>query len=246
MTEFIRSTLVSRWPEILGLVLTITSGFLVPWVSRKSGNYKRLNKKIMLYCLLHFFYLAAIPLIILSIVVVIVTIISTIVGIPMGFQVMTIMYAICTALSLLAFFLLIKISKRVQIMMNKAKEISKRLYIMFQWVAAINIVLMFLNLLLIETIHEEIAGNIALIISWMLQIWWIYLAASLVWRASEYVYSQIKITMLDGEIHHFDCSPKVCRVYRNYIRILKRDENDVVIQELQINEVAIRQIEYTK
>jgi len=246
MIEFIRNTLISRWPEILGLLLTLTSGFLVPWLSRKSGNYKKLNKQIMLYCLLHIFYLGIIPMAILSIGIIAITIITIIVGIPMNMVVMVVSYTILAIMSLFIFFFVMRKSKRMRIMLGKAKEISMRLYSMLRWVAIISIVLSFLNLLFIDTTHEEIAGRITLILSWMLQIWWLFLVAALIWKASEYVYSKIKITMLDGEIFYFDCSPKVCRVYRNYIRILKRDENDVVIQELQINEVAVKQIEYTK
>jgi len=246
MTDFLYSTLMARWPEILGLLLTLTSGFLIPWISKKSGNYKKLNKKMMLICLLHLFYLSIVPLIISSIGVFAVVIITTITGATMGMITVATFYTLLTIITLLIFYSVMRISKRMRIMMEKAKEISKRLYTMLWWVAFLSIVLSYANLTFIGSAHEETVYSIVLAISWILQIWWLCVVAALVWKSSEYVYTKIKITMMDGEIFYFDCSPKVCRVYRNYIRILKRDENDVVIQEMQINEAAIKQIEYSK
>jgi len=237
---------MARWPEILGLVLTLTSGFLVPWISKKSGNYKKLNKKMMLICLLHMFYLAIVPLAISTIGIFAVVIIAAASDIHMGVIATAISYTIMAVISMLIFISVMRISKRMRIMMSKAKEISKWLYAMLQWVAISSIMLSFFSLSFIGTAHEETVYSITLAISWALQIWWLCLVAALVWKASEYVYSKIKITMMDGEIYYFDCSPKVCRVYRNYIRILKRDERDIVIQEMQINEIAIKQIEYSK
>ncbi|MCL1788429.1 MAG: hypothetical protein FWG38_10630, partial [Defluviitaleaceae bacterium] len=123
---------------------------------------------------------------------------------------------------------------------------SRWLYPMLQWVVVISIVLSFFNLLFVGSPYEDVVAFPVLVISWILQFWWLYIVAAVVWKTSDYVYANIKITMLDGEVFNFDCSPKVCRVYRNYIRILKRDEKGAVVQELQINEAAIRQIEYSK
>ena len=117
---------------------------------------------------------------------------------------------------------------------------------MLNWFVIITVVFSFINVSFIGSAHEAAAGRVMIILSWILQAWWLVIVIAIIWKASEYVYSTIVVTMLDGEVHRFDCSPKVCRVYRNYIRILKRDENNVVIQELQINEVAIKQIEYLK
>ena len=246
MTEFLFNTLRTRWPEILGLVLTITSGFLIPWISKKSGNYKKLNKQMLLICLLHLVYLSTVPLAISMVWVVIIAVVTEVAGIHMGALVTAVSYTIMAIMTVLVFIGVMRVSKRMRIMMAKAREISRRLYTMFQWMAASSIVLAYATSAFVGSEYEALAWRISLAISWALQFWWMSLVAVLVWKASEYVYSKIKVTMMDGEILHFDCSPKVCRVYRSYIRILKRDENDVVIKELQINETAIKQIEYEK
>jgi len=155
-------------------------------------------------------------------------------------------YTSMAALSLVIFFWIMRKSKRMKIMMGKAKEISKKLHTNFVWLAAFSIVLSFLSVSFVGTPIQDTVYFITLIISWISQIWWIVLVGILVWKSSEYVYSKIKVTMLDGQVYDFDCSPKVCRVYKNYIRIRKRDENNIVVQELQINEAAIQQIEYSK
>ena len=68
---------------------------------------------------------------------------------------------------------------------------------------------------------------------------------SFVWRTAKYVYSEMKITLLDGEIIQYSCSPQMCRVHKSYIRLLKRDSDNVIIYERHINEAAIKQIEYS-
>lgn len=201
---------------------------------------------MMLICLLHLLYLSVIPLLVSMAGILVITVVATVADIPMDILAFVVSYTILAIMSLLIFFSVMRISKRMQIMINKAKEINKWLYAMLQWVVIVSIVLTFASLVFVGSAYEETISSISLVISWILQIWWLCLAAVLVWKASEYVYSKIKITMMDGEILYFDCSPKVCRVYRNYIRILKRDENDIVVQEMQINEIAIKQIEYTK
>jgi len=246
MLDFSRNILISRWPEILGLLLTLTSGFLVPWISRKSGNYKRLNKQLVLYSLLHLLYLGAVPLLISTIGIVIIVFVSVIAEITMGIVIYAVLYSILAAISLLAFLGVMRISKRMRVLMQRAREVGRRQYIMLWCVSIISIVLAYVTLVFVGSAYEEYVNQVAMVISWVLQIWWICIVASIVRKASDYVYSKIKITMMDGEVLYFDCSPRVCRVYRNYIRILKRDENDVVIRELQINEIAIKQVEYEK
>ena len=246
MMDFLQYTIRNRWPELLGLIFTLTSGFLIPWISKKSGNYKKINKKMMLYCLLHLVYLSVVPLVISSIGVIVIVFAATIAEVYFSILVWAASYFILTVITLLLFFWVMKKSKRMVAMMSRAAEVSSWLPTMFKWVAILSIVLSYINLTFIGSPYEELVMNISLVISWGFQFWWLFLAALLVWKASNYVYSRINITMMDGEKFSFDCSPKVCRVYRNYIRIRKRDENDVVIQELQINEVAVKQIEYLK
>jgi len=52
-------------------------------------------------------------------------------------------------------------------------------------------------------------------------------------------------TLLDGEVISYSCMPKMCRVHKHYIRLLKRDEKGAIIYERHINEAAIQQIEYS-
>jgi len=130
---------------------------------------------------------------------------------------------------------------------DKASEAGKHLRLMLSWVAISSFILTYVSMSFVGTPLEGFVGSGVLWgISWALQIWWLVVVAAIIWRTSHYMYSTITVTMLSGEVHHFDCSPKVCRVFKSYIRILKRDENNVVIQELQINEIAIKQIEYLK
>lgn len=201
---------------------------------------------MVLYCLLHLFYLSAVPMLVSTIGIVIIVFVATIAEITLGIAIYAVLYSVLAGISLLAFFGVMRKSKRMRVLMQKAREIGRRQYIMLLWVSIISIVLAYATLVFVGSVYEEYVTRVAMVMSWALQIWWICIVASLVWKASEYVYSKIKITMMDGEVLYFDCSPRVCRVYRNYIRILKRDENDVVVQELQINEAATKHIEYTK
>ena len=246
MIDFIRNTLLSRWPEILGLLLTLTSGFLVPWLSKKSGNYKKLNKKMVLICLLHLVYLSVVPLTISTVGIIVLTVVVTIAEIALNMTITVIFYTFLSAMTLLIFFGVMRISKRMRILTEKAKEGGKLLHPMLSWVAILSIVLSYANLAFMGTAHQETVYVAALAISWALQILWLCIMAAIVWKTSEYVYSKIKITMMDDKVYDFDCSPKVYRVYRNYVRVFKRDENGAVIHEMQINEIAIKQIEYMK
>jgi len=253
MLEYFGSFLRNRWPELLGIVITLTSGLIMPWLSRKSSNYKKINKRMIGISLLHLLYLSLVPglimiigALLMNLYIVIIGGVESITTLFHAYMFHIISYVLMTAASLLGFFWLMRKSKRMKIMMGKTKELGKSLYIQFTWVAIASIILTFASTSLIGTPLEEMAFRIAMIISWIIQIWWLILVAVLVWKVSEYVYSNIKVTMLDGNVYDFDCSPKVCRVYRNYIRIRKRDESNVVIQELHINESAIKQIEYSK
>jgi len=252
MIDFLRNLLSTRWPEILGIVLTLTTGFIMPLLSRKSSNYKKIDKRLIGISLLHLLYLSLVPMVLMIVGILLQLAYFTIVGIEAittlfhVYMVIIISYALMAALSLYVFFWVMRKSKRMKLMMGKAKEISRKLYINFVLVAFTSIVTAFTSLVFIGSPYEDIAYRISLVISWAIQFWWLILVGMLIWKASGYVYSKIIVTMLDGQVYDFDCSPKVCRVYKNYIRIRKRDENNIVVQELQINESAIKQIEYLK
>ena len=65
-----------------------------------------------------------------------------------------------------------------------------------------------------------------------------------VWRTSKYIFAEMRITLSDGEIIQYSCAPKMCRVHKNYVRLLKRNEKGIIIYERHINEGSIKQIEY--
>ena len=246
MLDFTLYILRTRWPEILGIIFTLTSGLIMPLLTRKSSNYKKINKRLLVASLLHLIYLAAVPMLISNVGIILLVVVVTLAEVAVNIAVWVIVYSCLAIITVLAFFWVLRKSKRVKYLMQTAKELGFGLYPMFSILAISSIVLTYFALLFVGSEHETFIMRIVMVISWVIQVWWLVLVAAVVWKASEYVYSNIKITMLDGQVHSFDCSPKVCRVYRNYIRIRKRDENGVVIQELQINEVAIKQIEYSK
>jgi len=64
------------------------------------------------------------------------------------------------------------------------------------------------------------------------------------WRTANYVFSEMKITLNDGEVILYTCNPQMCRVHKNYLRLLKRDDKGVITYERHINELVIKQIEY--
>ena len=246
MIDFIVGFLTNRWPEILGILITLSTGVIIPWLSRKSSNYKRIDKRLILYSLLHLVYLSIVPTIVMIAAMYLLVFLITS-GVTFHLWSIIVYYIGTAVVSFLLFLLVVmRISKRMKILMGKAKQARMGIYPMLHCTAATSIVMTLVIVFFVGSPQEDIINRVMLILGWINQIWWLFLIISIIWRTSEYVYSTIKITMLDGEILHFDCSPKVCRVYRNYIRIMKRDENDVVIQELQINEVAIKQIEYLK
>jgi len=242
MTDFILNTLMTRWPEFLGLALTLFSSLLLPWLSRKSSNYKKINKSMIVAGLFHFMYLAVVPLAVTTVGV----IVAEIFGFNRTIATTAITYSVLAVISFLLFLLVIRKSKRVGRLLAAAKKINLRLNIMLMSMAACTMFATFANLVFVGTYYEAVAGRYALVVSWGLQLWWLAIVAIIVWKSSDYVYSTITITMMDGDVFHFDCSPKVCRVFRNYVKILKRDENGVVVQELQIHDAAIKQIEFSK
>ena len=237
--------LLPRIPEILGILITISTGLVLPWLSRKSSNYKKIDRKLILASLLHLVYLSVVPFTIMTIGVLLLTFI-VMAGITINIWALIIFYGILAIITLLAFFGVMRWSKRMRFFLGKAKEVSKKLYVMLNGIVIISIVLSYITLIFVGSEYEAIVYRTSLIISGVLQLWWIFIVIAVIWKASKYVYSQIKITMLDGVTIHYDCSPSVCRVHRNYIRILKRDENGIVVQELQIYEAAIKHIEYLK
>jgi len=245
MVDFLINIVSNRWMEILGIILTLSTGVVIPWLSRKSGNYKKVNRKMIIAGLIHLWYLALVPMVGSTIGAFVWGILVG-VGIELNMLVTILLYSIMAIVSAFVFFVIMHKSKRMKNLMKTAKDISHVLYKMLNALAIIVILQTFVMLPFVFTEHIDAITSVLVVISWITQIWWLCMVITIIWKASKYVYSTIKITMLDGEVIQYDCSPKVCRVHRNYIRIMKRDENDVVVQELQIYEVAIKQVEYLK
>jgi len=129
-------------------------------------------------------------------------------------------------------------------MMDKAKQVSRRLFLMIHWVSVASITLSFVYVPFSVMEQHTLLAQIIIYATWICTTWWFSLMITLIWRTANYVYAEMKITLTDGEIIHYSCSPQMCRVHKNYLRLLKRDEKGVIVYERHINEAMIREIEY--
>ena len=245
MIDFFLGIISTRWMEILGLVITLSTGIVMPWLSRKSSNYKKIDKKMIVASLVHLWYLSLIP-ITGGTIGAFVWGVFTGAGIELNMLWTIFIYSVTAIISVFVFFIIMRKSKRMKNLMTTAKNISNMLYQMLNALAVITILQAFVILPFVFTEHIDAITRASVALSWVTQIWWLCMVITIIWKSSQYVYSTIKITMLDGEVIQYDCSPKVCRVHRNYIRVMKRDANNVVVQELQIYEASIKQVEYLK
>ena len=67
MTDFIYRNLLARGPEIIGILITLSTGIIMPWLSRKSSNYKKIDKKFIVANLLHLGYLSVVGLVMICV-----------------------------------------------------------------------------------------------------------------------------------------------------------------------------------
>jgi len=229
-------------PQLLkavGMVISGLTGLIMSLISKRSVNYKKIDKSVVIASLLFFIYLNASPMVIVIIGGIAIGLLNLNELLPL-FIVSAVMTIITIAL-LWGVFLR---TKRIKAMMDKAKDVSRRMYLSINWLSFISVILgfVFLPFALLE--QQAWLVQTITIIGWVLSAWWFYLMIALVWSTANYVYSEMRITLLDGEVISHSCSPQMCRIHRNYIRLITRGEGRTVISERHINEVAIKQIEY--
>jgi len=246
MIEFISSIDYSAL-KVLGMVLSAIIGLVMSWIAKRSVNYRKVDKRMLLSTFLFFLYLNGIPIAT-----------STLCGIAFALliidgiiETVPVLLSISMSIGILTCALLWGVifrTKRMKEMFVKAKKESKGLFWQIHlvslvptlWVYAL---VPFIALAEIQEVEFAFV-NVSNILSWGFTIWWFTLIIIFVWRTSNYIFAEMRISMSDGEVIHYSCAPKMCRVHKNYIRLLKRDENGGIIYERHINEGSIVQIEY--
>jgi len=226
--------------KVIGMIISGITGLIMSWVSKRSVNYKKIDKSVVISSLMFFVHL--------NVVMAIVTFFATIFILILEIEIFVWLMAFSiflAAITTVIFLSVLRKSKRMKTMMARAKEISKRLYWMLIWVSVISIVINFVYLPYIILEQQNIVTTLIIYASWICTVWWFVLIISFIWRTAKYVYSEMKITLVDGDIIQYSCSPKMCRVHKNYLRLLTRDETGAIIYEKHINEGAIKQIEYS-
>jgi len=135
-------------------------------------------------------------------------------------------------------------TKRIKAMMASAKKVSRRMYLMLNWISVVSVVVSCLYLPFYAQEPQSVFAHALWYANWICTIWWFSLLVTFIWKTAKYVFSEMKITLLDGEVIQYSCSPQMCRVHKNYIRLLKRDDKGTIIYERHINEASVKQIEY--
>ena len=246
MIEFITSIDYSML-KVMGMILSGSIGLVMSWVAKRSVNYRKVDKRMLMSAFLFFLYLNGIPIVTINICGFVIMFLAitgvtesqlAIVSISVGTGIMT-----CALLWGVIFR-----KKRMMEMFARARSESKLLFWQIHLVSLIPTLWAFVTLpsMVIAGIQETefVFNSVAMTLSWGFTIWWFTLMIIFVWRTSKYIFAEMKITMSDGEIIQCSCAPKMCRVHKNYVRLLKRDENGSIIYERHINEASIRQIEY--
>ena len=245
MIEFLSSIDFTAF-KIIGTLISALIGFIMTWVSKRSVNYRKIDKKVLLAAVLYFVYMnifvivvqfvAAIPLVLLNEFGII-----SFENIPL----MMFLWIIVAVLIVAIYWgIIVRKSKRISAMMVRAKEISKPLFFLINGLSILSIFLAFITLPYLMLEQTNLFTQIMEYLNWIGTIWWFALMVSLVWRTAKYVFSEMKITMEDGEVIEYSCSPQMCRVHKHYVRLIERDEKGVIIYERHINESSIKQIEY--
>jgi hypothetical protein len=228
--------------QVLGMAISGIAGLIMSWISRRSTNYRKIDKSVLLSAFLFFIYLNAVQILFLSIITV------AFVFVPERFALQMFISIGVAALTILLLWGVIFRSKRIKAMMSQAKKISRRLYLKINWLSIISLILAFVfmpfDFEAYITSQRHLLAYIIVYVSGIGSIYWFFLIVTLIWKSSKYVYSEMKITLLDGEQIQHNCSPQMCRIHRNYVRLLKRDDKGKIVYERHINEVAIKQIEY--
>jgi len=229
-------------PQLLkavGMVISGLMGLIMSLISKRSVNYKKIDKSVVIASILFFIYLNAIPMIVVFIGGIAIVLLYITELLPLF-----ILSAIMTIVTIALLWGVLFRTKRMKAMMEKAQNVSRRMYLSIHWVSFISVILTFVFLPFALLEQQAWLTQTITIIGWVLSVWWFYLMIALVWRTANYVYSEMRITLLDGEVISHSCSPQMCRIHRNYIRLITRGEERTIISERHISEVAIKQIEY--
>ena len=245
MLEFIKSLDYSML-KVVGMLLSGIIGLIMSRVAKRTVNYRKIDKRMLISALLFFLYLNGIPILII--------LIYGVVFLSLGLEGMVSELTIVSA-SLVTGLLTCALLWGVIFRRNRMKEMfarargeSKMLFWQIHLVSLIPTVMMFVILpfVLIAEIREiEFAfASANTTVEWGFTIWWFALMIAFVWSTSKYIFAEMIITMTNGEVFRCSCAPKLCRVHKNYIRLLSRNESGTIIYERHINEGSIRQIEY--
>jgi hypothetical protein len=150
--------------------------------------------------------------------------------------------------SILFFYGVILRTKRMKALMCRFRKEGKFFFLLIHGYVILNVLVSFIYLpyAIADAFAEEksMIASILEYASWFITIWWFFMIVAFIWRTANYVFSEMKITLVDGEVIQYNCSPQMCRVHKNYLRLIKRDEKGVIIYERHIHEMKIKQIEY--
>jgi len=227
--------------NIAGAVMSGLAGLMISWISRRSVNYRKIDKYMLVSTLLYFFYINGVLLVITFVgtILIVVFHMDNIMSWPVFYYLLGM-----TILSVLIFWGWVLRTKRMKKLMDKFRESSRWLFGMIHGYAILSVLI---NYAYLPYALLEEKNNITKTIeyaSYVITIWWVFVIISFLWRTANYIFSEMKITLNDGEVILYTCNPQMCRVHKNYLRLIKRDDKGVITYERHINELVIKQIEY--
>jgi len=211
------------------------------WISKRSVNYRKIDKSVVLAIVLYFVYLQVLAIVVLMISMTITLIV------PLDEMMSAMLLSLFFALVVIGLFwgLIIR-TKRIKVMMDKAKEMGKYLFLLINGISIFSVLAAFIYAVF-EIFEQQhfLLPRVLRYLDWGLLIVWFALLVALTWGSAKYIFAEMKVTLVDGEVIKYSCSPQMCRVHKNYLRLLKRDEKGTIIYERHINEASIKQIEYS-
>ena len=226
--------------KVIGMIISGVTGLIMSLVSKRSVNYRKIDKSIVLSAVLFFVYIN-----LLSAVTTFVATVILVLFFENAFLAQMIVSLGFAILTIAIFWGLIVKTKRVKLMMVKAREVSKRMFWLINGISIFSVVIGFVYVPFVLLEIENGFTHAIIIVSWIATIWWFVAIVTFVWRTANYVFSTMEITLVDGEVIHHNCSPQMCRVHKHYLRLIERGEKGVILSERHINEASIKQIEYS-
>ena len=223
------------------MVISGLAGLVMLWFSRRSVNHKKIDPKVVLECFLFFIYFNALFLIVMQIGTIIA---YTIYESTESFIILIPVYTGTAIINILIFWGLLLRTKKMKIMMGRIKDISKRLFYLINAFSMLIIIFNYSHIPFVIADREHIILDVINILNWIVTIFWISLMIVYIWKSATFIYNEMRITLIDGEVINYSCRPQMCRIHRNYIRLLKRDDNGKTVYERHINERVVKQIEY--